>query len=693
MTSFTMNPEPGTAGLGASLGSQTELQKLLINERINCENHKTNYKTLKTKYTRLEDAYSRSQGELKHLLRDGEAEQEKLKLHLAELQRELQDKHAKMEELRRQVMTPQRLELLRVQIQQEMEAPVRERFGVLEEEAERYRCEYNKLRYDFTILTTQLDHQRAEHARVLEEETVLHEAEISRLVNEGKDLAARYQRSDPSREAKRVEALQKEKVQLCVKLKGFEAEAAELRAQKEDLAQQAESVQRSQSRQQAESQAALESAEVENRSVRQQLERLELELRESHEQNGRLEEQLHKAERDGGSLALQIESLEHSHKLEVSNMKLECTRSKGELEREKDALQGQIDGLQVDVEMLQAAAEQHKGVLLEKERELVRKVQSTREEESRKSTALQEEKLALADRLAALERKKASQDAADLAEKAAWEERLHSGQLGEEAARRELQSLRTKLHQCEEAEQRRAELSGLQQQNLELRVQLERHAQSESDFRETLGRVGDELRTARAEEGRYVRLQFLNQPQRGTARVASPHSAPCYSGFRLEERCAKLQQKYCDLKDKLKRAAEAQKKRKTLTENKERKLQNKSELLEAKTEELKLEVALAKKQSSFSEENAKLRRQLKEQQRRLYDFQRLLFGGSDGAGPDFVTASQMPFSLLGSEGPRTGPEQLSLLRQRLKDLERTQRLQLDELGSAMRRDDDPKPDL
>lgn len=35
-----------------------------------------------------------------------------------------------------QVMTPQRLELLRAQVQQEMEAPVRERFNKLEEVSE-----------------------------------------------------------------------------------------------------------------------------------------------------------------------------------------------------------------------------------------------------------------------------------------------------------------------------------------------------------------------------------------------------------------------------------------------------------------------------------------------------------------------------------------------------------------------------
>jgi len=33
-------------------GSETELQKMLIDERMRCENHKTNYQTLKAEHTR-----------------------------------------------------------------------------------------------------------------------------------------------------------------------------------------------------------------------------------------------------------------------------------------------------------------------------------------------------------------------------------------------------------------------------------------------------------------------------------------------------------------------------------------------------------------------------------------------------------------------------------------------------------------
>ncbi|XP_017294064.1 centrosomal protein of 83 kDa isoform X1 [Kryptolebias marmoratus] len=509
-----MGKSAAVLALSAGLrGAEMELQKMLIDERIKSEKHRTNYQTLKAEHTSLQDEFTRAQGELKRLLGERQSQQEKLQLLLAELRGELLDKTRELEELRLQVMTPQRLELLRAQVQQEMEAPVRERFNKLEEETEKYRSEYNKIRYEFTFLKSQCEHQREEHARALEERRILYEAEIARLEKDREELAAQRRGPDPLSDGKRVEALLREKAQLHLRLKGLEAEAAELRAQKENSGQQAESVQRIQIRQLSESQAAVKSLEAERQSLRQQLERLESELRLGHEQNAQLTGRLHKAEREVAALASQMASLKHAHKLEVAGVKLECSRSKGEAERERDSLLGQVDGLQADVEVLKAAVERHREVLAEKEREAVRKVQSAREEEFRKTAALHEEKLELENRLAALEQQRALQDASDQALKEEWEERLRGAQQGEESARRELQNLRSKLQQqssqLEEAGRQTAEISDLQQHNQELSVQLAALSHSESDLtetnqrlRETLDRVRDELRTARTQAER-----------------------------------------------------------------------------------------------------------------------------------------------------------------------------------------------
>lgn len=51
----------------------------------------------------LQDEFTRAQGELKRLLSDGQSQQEKLQLLLAELRGELLDKTRELEELRLQV--------------------------------------------------------------------------------------------------------------------------------------------------------------------------------------------------------------------------------------------------------------------------------------------------------------------------------------------------------------------------------------------------------------------------------------------------------------------------------------------------------------------------------------------------------------------------------------------------------------
>ncbi|XP_024150390.1 centrosomal protein of 83 kDa isoform X3 [Oryzias melastigma] len=705
---LVQNLEPGmgksAAMLGLSVGlegAEKELHKMLIDERMKSEIHKTNYQTLKAEHTSLQEEFVRAQTELKRLLSDRQSLQEKMQLLQAELRGQLLDKARELDQLRLQVMTPERMELLRAQVQQEMEAPVRERFNKLEEEAEKYRSEYNKLRHEYTFLRCQSEQQREEHSRVLEETRICFQAEIARLEKDREDLVAQYQDSDQARDGQRVEALLREKSQLHLRMKSLEAEVAELRALKENSGQQAESVQRIQIRQLTESQAAVKSLEAERQSLRLQLEHTASELRLSLEQNGQLTGRLHKAEREVSSLSCQMESLKHSHKLEMDRLRLECTRSKAELERERDALQGQTDGLQTDVEVLKAAVSRHKEVLLEKERDAVRRVQSAREEECRRTAALHEEKLELENRLSALEQQRALQDASEQALREEWEERVHGAQQGEEFARRELQNLRMKLQQqnlqLEEQERQKAEISDLQQQNQELLAKVGVLSDAESELteasrrlRESLERVRGELRAARVQAERSQQDAERAMEDRRVEWLEEKH--------KLQDREAELQQKYSQLKEKVQRAAVAQKKRKHQTENREKRLKDKIQLLEAQVEELELEAAAAKKRPALSEEHAQLHRRLRELQRRHNEFRRLLLGSQGVFGPAPLTSSATPAPLLLSEGllsndPVSTDADFSVLRRRLENLESAQQQQLEELGSLVQKEAAPQPDL
>nr|XP_005889133.1 PREDICTED: centrosomal protein of 83 kDa [Bos mutus] len=627
--------------------SQSELQKMLIDERLRCEHHKTNYQTLKAEHTRLQDEYIKSQNELKRVLNEKQTHQEKFQLLLEEVRGELVEKTKDLEEMKLQVLTPQKLELLRAQIQQELETPMRERFKNLDEEVEKYRAEYNKLRYEHTFLKSEFEHQKEEFARILEEEKIKHKSEIARL-EEDKELLNQLHSVDPTRESNRMEQLVRAKAHLHQKLKSLEAEIAELRAEKENSSAQAENVQRIQVRQLAEMQATVRS--------------------------------------------LEVKELKHSNKLEITDIKLEAARAKSELERERNKIQSELDGLQSDNEILKSAVEHHKALLVEKDRELIRKVQAAKEEGYQKLLELQDEKLELESRLADLEKMKVEHDVCRQSEKDQCEEKLRASQMAEESARRELQSIRLKLQQqivdIENAEKEKKENSDLKQQISGLQIQVTSLAQSENELlnsnqilKEMVERLKQECRNLRsqAEKAQLEVEKALEEKQ--IQWLEEKH--------KLHERITDREEKYNQAKEKLQRAAIAQKKRKSLHENKLKRLQEKVEILEAKREELETENQVLNRQNVPFEEYTRLQKRLKDIQRRHNEFRSLILvpniPPSASINPVSLQSSTVIPGMELSFPPHMQEEQhqreLSLLRKRLEELETTQRKQLEELGS------------
>ncbi|XP_061662455.1 centrosomal protein of 83 kDa-like [Syngnathoides biaculeatus] len=527
------------SNLPGALGAGMELQHMLADLQSKCETYKSNYDLLKIEHSSLQDELSHIQGELKHL----QGQQEKLQSQLAERSREFMEKKREAEELRLQVMTPKRLDLLRAQVQQDLEAPVRERYNKLEEEAEKYRSEFNKLRYAYTVLNSEFEHQKEEHFSVVEEQKMRYEVEIAHLKKDKENLLTQYRALDPLHERKQVEVLLKEKAQLSMWLKGLQAELEELQAKKDSSDQQVENIQLCQNRQLTESQAAVKSLESERQRAFLRLEQAEGELQLSQEQNSQLNIQLHKTKREVSSLTCQIESLKLSHKTEVDNVKLELTRSRGEVERECDTLRGQNESLKAEVSVLKEMLERHNDVLVEKEMAMVRKVKSVYDEEMYKMSVLLEEKLDLEQRVAEFEREKAVREMNAQAQKEEWQEKARVALQGEESARKELQGLKTKLKQqsaqLEEVHRQKAEVMDLREKNHELSIHLATLSRSEAELIETSERLREKLDGFREEKIRC-----------GAERMVEVS----------KERTAKLEGKCWHLKDKLHRAASEEKK-------------------------------------------------------------------------------------------------------------------------------------
>ena len=76
-------------------------------------------------------------------------------------------------------MNPDKLDLLRIRVQEDVEKPFREKFLQLDEETDKYRTELNKLKYEYSFLKAEYEHEKAENLRIIEEMKMRHEAEVS----------------------------------------------------------------------------------------------------------------------------------------------------------------------------------------------------------------------------------------------------------------------------------------------------------------------------------------------------------------------------------------------------------------------------------------------------------------------------------------------------------------------------------
>nr|XP_008763540.1 centrosomal protein of 83 kDa isoform X3 [Rattus norvegicus] len=648
-------------GGDSRLNPEPEFQSMLIDERVRCEHHKHNYQALKIEHKRLQEEYVKSQNELKRVLNEKQTNQEKFQLLLEELRGELVEKVKDMEAMKLQ-------------------------------EVERYRAEYNKLRYEHTFLKSEFEHQKEELTRISEEEKMKYKSEVARLEKDKEELHNQLLSVDPTRDSKRVEQLVREKTHLLQKLKSLEAEVAELRAEKENSGAQVENVQRIQVRQLAEMQATLRSLEAEKQSAKLQAERLEKELQSSNEQNTCLISKLHKADREISTLTSQVKELKHANKLEITDVKLEAARAKSELERERNKIQSELDGLQSDNEILKSTVEHHKVLLVEKDRELIRKVQAAKEEGYQKLVVLQDEKLELENRLSDLEKMKVEHDVWRQSEKDQCEEKLRASQAAEEAARRELQSIRLKLQQqivnTEKAEKEKLENSELKQQISHLQIQVTSLTQSENDLLNSNQMLKDMVERLK-QECRHLRSQAEKVQLEVEKTLEEKQIQWLEEKHKLHERITDREEKYNQAKEKLQRAATAQKKRKSLHENKLKRLQEKVEVLEAKKEELETENQVLNRQNVPFEEYTRLQKRLKDIQRRHNEFRSLILvpnmPPAASVNPaNFQSSAIVPGVEL-SFPPHLQEEQhqreLSLLRKRLEELETTQRKQLEELGS------------
>lgn len=77
-----------------------------------------------------------------------------------------------------QSVTPQKLELIRMQLSEEIERSYRDRFQHQEAEVEELRTTCNKLKHELFFLKSEYEHEQNESRQILTELKLQHDAEV-----------------------------------------------------------------------------------------------------------------------------------------------------------------------------------------------------------------------------------------------------------------------------------------------------------------------------------------------------------------------------------------------------------------------------------------------------------------------------------------------------------------------------------
>ena len=264
-----------------------------------------------------------------------------------------------------------------MRLQSEIELPHRQILETLETELQRSKSDFNKLRYDYSFLKAEYEHEHSQYQRIQDEMKSQYETQIVNLQRERDFLTKKQEELNDSQ---RVRTLQKENTQLNLKVKSLLNKLEELREKREAAGLQSDHVSKLQARQLAESTAHCKELEADIETLKAQHQRLHTEKGKSDKQDQYIS-QVYELENGCNALKSEILDRNHKHKVEMTNVKMELTKNRGDLERERDSLKLECDSLRNKITVSENTVEHSNVVIGEKEQEACKREQAAKEKE------------------------------------------------------------------------------------------------------------------------------------------------------------------------------------------------------------------------------------------------------------------------------------------------------------------------
>lgn len=681
---------PAPVRLSQSLplrGMETELQKQLAEERKLSEQHRQNYERLKIQHSKLQEENVKIRNEYCEKAEENKLLFKQLKSDQEQFKKNLLAKDEELSNFRSKVVTPQQVELMRLECYSEVENVYKDRLQKLEQELEVFKNCCNRQRYELTLMETKCDQEAVQHKMSMQELKKKLETEVNNVRAEKEHLLSQTQ-SESLKDSEQILILKRENVNLHEQIKTALTELEEMRAQREKANLEVDQVKRLLTKNETEFATNIKNLQHSNESLLKENKKLQEEITEIEHIQTTLSNEKHEIDQKNIVLKKQVDQLIQQHKLEIKELKMNLTKKHGEIERECDRLTNYVKDLKSHLEVAEEKSKQQAESLLEKKREVSRQIQIIREKEMLKQNQVEAEKLELEAKLQEIYRKKSEEETTWQKEKEYLDDKLKEALDTTAQLEKELLVLRTKLEQersmKEELEQEKSENGSLRCQINSLQLELNTLQSGEREMSNKFMRLRNSMEKYR-NEAKRLQEQLAKADQCSDELLSRQKMMWKENVDALEVQSQELKKKCNEGERKISMAANIHLKYKQRSLKAIRALKKQLELKSAKNEELEASRKVLENWIP-PEEHKKLKHQMRDMIRRHNEFRRVIFCSNPFVITDASFAS-VPNATLNSElfdeQEERHQKELTQLKRRLDKLDNVQKEHFEELQNIM----------
>ena len=381
-----------------TVASQSQVQKMLLDEKSRSEKHKINYEKLKKQTDQMSSEFKTQSYELQAKNEEVARIKEQFNVVISGLESELKRKNQIVDELEGQALTEEKLESIKFKVISDLQSTFKRRMLDMEQDVEKYRNDFNKLRHDHSFLKSEYEKQAYDFAKNLEDLNFKFVSEKNEILA-SKEQIVRISEEERKQSEEKIKNNVKENAYLKQRLISQQSMNEEIQQQIDKLRNDSDLRERGHIKTITDHEAKIKIMELEKTSLVNQIEKLKSEANDQVNKMRDRDARMNEIERDNQRLTHDNEVLTHQISIKDGEIRLQMSKFANYDSEHTLKLKEQLEDAITEKEVANMQVEKFKQLMTSKEREFTRRLEKGKESHSIELNKVLEEKAELESKL------------------------------------------------------------------------------------------------------------------------------------------------------------------------------------------------------------------------------------------------------------------------------------------------------